>query len=121
MGRNRSTASYKVNAVLQKLISKHFLSQVFQKLAIPVSVKISDFKLYWDKRTTTEKQNDLCFFSKDMIEVINKTNSRLLLAEYISKSRQLSINPSPQKVHKDEEYKLLNALELLWSVDQTQK
>jgi hypothetical protein len=52
-----------------------------------------------------------------MIEVINKTNSRLLLAEYISKSRQLSINPSPQKVHKDEEYKLLNALELLWSVD----
>ena len=51
-----------------------------------------------------------------MIEVINKTNSRLLLSEYITKSRQMAIDPN-QAVAEEPEYKLLNALELLWSVN----
>jgi hypothetical protein len=41
-----------------------------------------------------------------MIDLVNKTNNKLLYAEFLSKSHS-----------KDDDYRLLNALELLWSVD----
>lgn len=64
----------------------------------------------------------LCFLQKELIEIVNKTNTRLLYAQYFEKlekeGRQRVSNAETIVDAKEDDYKLLNAFEMLWNLDQ---
>ena len=74
----------KVNPRLKPLLSKHFLQRI-PKVSIPVALSLEQFNTYWDKCPMSLKRNSLVFFSKELIDLVNKTNSRLLYCDLISK------------------------------------
>ena len=76
----------KVNNRLKALVSKHFVQRL-PKLTIPVAVTEETFIGYWDKCPLSIKRNSLIFFSKDLIDFVNKTNNRLLYCDLLSKKQ----------------------------------
>ena len=85
---------------------------------MPLSASIDDFKLYWEKCSISLKRNSLIFFSKDLIDLVNKTNNRLLYCELLNKKQA---NSNQHFNQKQNDYQLLNALEMLWNIENTQK
>jgi hypothetical protein len=57
------------------------------------------------------------FFSKDLIELVNKTNNRLLYCDLLSKK---SSSSQPEANQSQQDYQLLNAFEMLWNIENTQ-
>ena len=76
----------KVNPRLRGLVSKHFIQRL-PKISMPVQVTLADFNLFWDKTSLALKRNSLIFFSKDLIDLVNKINSRLLYCDLVSKKQ----------------------------------
>jgi hypothetical protein len=73
-----------VHSKLKQFLSKH-LVQRLSKIAMPVSVTMQEFKQYWNACSVSAKRNSLIFFSKDLIDLINKTNARLLYCDLLVK------------------------------------
>jgi hypothetical protein len=76
----------KVHSSIKSLFSKHFLQRL-PKITIPLKITLPEFKQYWDKSSFTLKKNSLCFFSKELIDFVNKTNNRLLYNDLLSKNK----------------------------------
>ena len=76
----------KVHSKLRAVVSKHFIQRL-PKITMPVAFLPSDFKQYWSKCSLTLKRNSLIFFSKDLIDLVNKTNNRLLYCDLLAKKQ----------------------------------
>ena len=65
------------------------------------------------------KHTSLCFFSKELIDLVNKTNSKLLYADFLLKNTSTeSKNKSAIVASTDQDdYTLLNTFEMLWNID----
>jgi len=74
----------KVSSRLKPLLSKHFVQRL-PNVSIPVALSLEQFNDYWDKCPMSIKRNSLVFFSKELIDLVNKTNSRLLYCDLLSK------------------------------------
>ena len=105
----------KVNPRLKSLLSKHFVQRL-PKVFIPVQVTYEVFSQFWEKCPLSLKRNALVFFSKDLIELVNKTNNRLLYCDLLSKKS----SGSQENVTQQQDYQLLNAFEMLWNIENTQ-
>lgn len=82
-------------------------------------VQVTDFKLFWEKSAPMSlKRNSLIFFSKEVIDLVNKVNSRLLYQDLLSK-KQGSSSDSNAASSSSQDYMLLNALEMLWNIENT--
>ena len=107
---------------------KRFVSHQLPKLVFEVSnsskegftVSREEFLNYWlDTLSQHHRKQALCFFTQDLIDLVNKTNSRLLCKDLISKhlteeAKQVSTEDD------DDKYQLLNAFEMLWNVNEKQ-
>lgn len=74
----------KISPRLKPLLSKHFVQRL-PKVCIPVDFSLEQFNAYWEKCPLSLKRNSLVFFSKELIDLVNKTNSRLLYCDLLSK------------------------------------
>ena len=67
--------------------------------------------------TLQHRKQALCFFMPELIDLVNKTNSRLLygdLVKSISRSKSQELSADDENL-----YQLLNVFEMLWNVDKT--
>ena len=102
----------KINDRLKKVLSKHFIKALFAKIAVPIKADRSSILQYWQSCPKNLKHTSLCFFSKELIELVNNTNTKLLYADFLIKT-----NRGKQETSADDGYELLNAFELLWNVE----
>ena len=102
----------KINERLRRVLSKHFISKLFAKVAVPIQADRAAVLAYWQACPTNLKHTSLCFFSKELIELVNNTNTKLLYADFLIKT-----NRKTESVRPDPEYHLLNSFELLWNVE----
>ena len=105
----------KVSPRLKLLVSKHFIQRL-PKVSIPVSITQQSFLQYWERCPLATKRSSLVFFSKDLIEFVNKTNNRLLYCDLLHKKQQASQGAAAGS----QDYQLLNAFEMLWNIENTQ-
>lgn len=109
----------KLHPYLQKLLSKHFVQHVLPNLVFPISHPViitqESFSTYWQNELTlSHRKQSMCFFMEEVIEMVNKTNSRLLYEDLVTNIK----NKDKMKVDDDEDkYMLLNVFEMLWNVD----
>lgn len=110
----------KVHPYLSSLLSKHFISHILPKLVFPISspfdVSRKTFIKYWTSELSTfHKKQALCFFMDEIVEMVNKTNSRLLYDDLIKNIK----NKNKQAITQtdDDQYQLLNVFEMLWNVN----
>jgi hypothetical protein len=68
---------------LKQFVSKGF-NQKLPKISNVLKFKRSEFETFWTS-LTYPKQTYLYFFSKDLIDLINKTNCKLLCADLVLK------------------------------------
>lgn len=96
----------KLHDRLRKLLSKHFVKSLFNKYAVPIKANRQSILAYWHSCPQQLKHTSLCFFSKELIELVNNTNTKLLYADFLMKPGKST----------ETDYNLLNAFELLWNV-----
>jgi hypothetical protein len=74
---------------------------------------------YWTSELSIiHKKQALCFFMDEIVEMVNKTNSRLLYDDLISNIKNKSAKEALQsQSNDDDKYQLLNVFEMLWNVD----
>ena len=111
----------KINPKLRKLLSKHFANQVFGRVGVPISATREDIAGYWSKCPKQLQTTSLCFFSKELIDLVNVTNSKLLCAEFIVKSPAADQDATNDANTANDDWSLLNTFEMLWNVDQAAK
>ena len=109
----------KVHPYLSSLLTKHFVQHALPKIVFPISspfdVTQASFLKYWNNQLSMiHKKQALCFFMDEIVEMVNKTNSRLLYDDIISNIRNKSNKPISSD---DDKYQLLDAFEMLWNVD----
>lgn len=61
----------------------------------------------------------MCFFMEEIVEMVNKTNSRLLYEDLVCNIKNKENGNKLETSMDDEEdkYQLLNVFEMLWNVD----
>ena len=118
----------KLHPYLHKIVSKHFALNHLPKIVFPLEkcscepvlgpfwVSQSSFRTYWHGCLTAQhRKQSLCFFMPELIDLVNKTNSRLLYDDLVK-----SLNVSKREASDDaDQYQLLNTFEMLWNVDKT--
>jgi hypothetical protein len=125
----------KLHPYLHKLLSKHFISNHLPKLIFALEpsdltkerkkgqfiVNKQSFKKYWiEKLSVQHRKQALYFFMPELIELVNKTNSRLLYSDLVqSISLQKENSDKPLEEQNENEYHLLNVFEMLWNVDKS--
>lgn len=103
----------KINDRLRRILSKHFVKSLFAKVAVPIKADRHAVTSYWKSCPQNLKHTSLCFFSKELIELVNNTNTKLLYANFLIKTNKARSSV----LSEDSNYNLLNAFELLWNVD----
>ena len=78
----------KVSNRVRRMLSKHFTTKILPKIAEPLDAKKSDIKVFWESCSKEFKQSSLCFFSEELIELVDKTNNKLLCAELLAKASE---------------------------------
>ena len=96
-------------SLLRQFFNKHFL-QKLPKISQNISFSREDFLSFWTSLPDYTKQQSLIFFSKDLIQLVNKTNTKLLCSEVVNKKKNNASESS-------KDYQLLNAFEMLWNID----
>jgi len=76
----------KVSNRLRRMLSKHFATKILPKLVEPIDSTKEDIEGYWSSCSKEFKFNSLCFCSQELIDLVNKTNSKLLYAELLMKA-----------------------------------
>ena len=56
------------------MLSKHFVTKVLPRAAEPLQASKEEIEAYWDSCTKEFKLSSLCFFSQELIDLVNKTN-----------------------------------------------
>lgn len=130
----------KVSNQLRRMLSKHFVTKMLPELAEPIETSKEDVYAYWESCSKEFKLSSLCFFSQDLIDLVNKTNSKLLYAQLLAKasesakkqrstshqgqSSQSSTPDQSARCEQDQDdegdFSLLNAFEMLWNVESAQ-
>ena len=118
----------KVSHKLRAMLSKHFVNKILPGISEPLDATKETIELFWKSSTKEFKVNSLSFFSPELIDLVNKTNSKLLYAELLAKaSEQVQRKKRLQAIgaaktetksidgDDDEDYSLLNAFEMLWA------
>ncbi len=78
----------KVSNRLRQMLSKHFVVKILPNIAEPVTCTKDDIWQFWKESAKDMKANQLSFFSQELIELVNKTNSKLLYAELLTKASE---------------------------------
>lgn len=81
----------KIHARLRKVLSKHFIKSLFAKIAVPIKADRQSIVAYWQSCPQALKHTSLCFFSKELIELVNNTNTKLLYADFLIKTNHSKI------------------------------
>ena len=73
----------RLHPYLKDLITPHFEKQILPKLVFPVSepfvvTKESFLDYFMNVLSLTHRQHALCFFMSEIVDLVNKTNGRLL-------------------------------------------
>ena len=78
------------------MLSKFFITRVLPQGGQSIQIDTDKVLHFWNKKCSKEfKLTSMCFFSKELIDIVNKTNSKLLYAELLSKaSEQAQIRQS---------------------------
>jgi hypothetical protein len=119
----------KINARLRKVLSKHFVNKLFVSVAVPIRADRESIVTYWLNCPQALKHTSLCFFSKELIELVNNTNTKLLYADFLTKTNRGRTKSGDESLESqtladdkgpgssEDDYQLLNAFELLWNVE----
>ena len=78
----------KVSNRARRMLSKHFVTKILPKIAEPLEAERSDIYSFWQDCSKEFKQSSLCFFSEELIELVDKTNNKLLCAELLAKASE---------------------------------
>ena len=78
----------KVSNQLRRMLSKHFVAKLLPRLAEPIEVNREEVFAYWEASSKEFKLSSLCFFSQELIDLVNKTNSKLLYAQLLAKASE---------------------------------
>ena len=78
----------KVSNRMRKMLSKHFVTKILPKIAEPIDASKAEIQAYWDACSKEFKLSSLCFFSQELIDLVNKTNNKLLYAEILTKASE---------------------------------
>jgi len=70
------------------MLSKHFVTKILPGIAEPLSCTEEDIYTFWRESAKDMKANQLSFFSQELIDLVNKTNSKLLYAELLTKASE---------------------------------
>ena len=73
----------KINTKLRKILTRYFVNQIIGQVGVPIRVTRDEIADYWLNCPKNLKHTSLCFFSKELIELVNKTNSKLLYADLL--------------------------------------
>jgi hypothetical protein len=121
----------RIHPLLKDLINPHFEKHILPDLLFPVSdplnVQRDNFLDYFlNVLTLQHRKHALCFFMSEIVDLVNKTNSRLLyesLLQNISDRQKSSEKDckmlKAQEDEGEEDFPLLNAFEMLWNVTET--
>ena len=106
----------RLHPYLSDLVSPHFQNNILPKLVFPVShpfvVTQKSFLDYFMKvLSLSHRQHSLCFFMSDLVDMVNKTNGRLLYESLLSNIEQA------RSTDDEDKYQLLSVFEMLWNVD----
>ena len=79
----------KLHPYLSSLLTKHFIQHTLPKIVFPITspfdVSQAGFMKYWNNELSIlHKKQALCFFMDEIVEMVNKTNSRLLYDDLMS-------------------------------------
>ena len=78
----------KVSGRLRRMLPKHFITRNLPQLVEPIEADLASISEFWQECSREFKLSSLCFFSPDLIDLVNKTNSKLLYAELLAKATQ---------------------------------
>ena len=73
---------------MRRMLSKHFVTKMLPKVAEPIDASKEAIQAYWDTCSKEFKLSSLCFFSQELIDLVNKTNNKLLYAEILAKASE---------------------------------
>lgn len=114
----------KLHPYLSSLLSKQFIQHTLPKIVFPISspfdVCQADFMKYWNNELSMmHRKQALCFFMDEIVEMVNKTNSRLLYDDLITNIKKCQIKSSALTTSStdDDKYQLLNVFEMLWNIE----
>jgi len=78
----------KVSNRLRKMLSKFFITKKLPTIAEPIDASKSDIKAFWQECSKEFKLSQMYFFSQELIDLVNKTNNKLLYAEILTKASE---------------------------------
>ena len=78
----------KVSNRMRRMLSKHFITKMLPLIAEPIDASRPAIQEYWDSCSKEFKLSSLCFFSQELIDLVNKTNNKLLYAEILAKASE---------------------------------
>ena len=110
------------------MLSKYFINRVLPDKSQTLQIEKEKVIKFWATACSREfRLTSMCFFSRELIELVNKTNSKLLYAELLTKateqqaqqiqSKKVKEDANNKLAETEEDYSLLNAFEMLWNVD----
>lgn len=70
------------------MLSKHFVTKILPGISEPLDASKEAIEEFWSTSTKEFKVNSLSFFSPELIDLVNKTNSKLLYAELLAKASE---------------------------------
>ena len=78
----------KVAGRLRPILSKRFISKSLPELTEPIEATEQALRDFWNQCSHDYKLNSLCFLQPELTELVNKTNSRLLYADLLTKASE---------------------------------
>ena len=93
----------KVANRLRRMLSKHFTMKMLPKLAEPIDATKENIEAYWLDCSKEFKLSSLCFFSQELIDLVNKTNQKLLYAELLTKASESALKKKHQQQERSSE------------------
>ena len=107
----------KIKAKLRKILTRHFVNQIIGQVGVPIKVQRDEITRYWLNCPKNLKHTSLCFFSKELIDLVNKTNSKLLYADLLRTAQNDKPSSSSTEDTEQDDYSLLNTFEMLWNIE----
>ena len=78
----------KISTRLRQMLSRHFVSKILPGICQPIAASKDAIEAFWTACSKECKVNSLSFFSPELIDLVNKTNSKLLYAELLAKASE---------------------------------
>lgn len=108
--------------MIASILSKYYLNKHLPKIVVSLDesdeyqITREKFLQYWiHNLSLSHRKQALCFFMEELIELVNKTNNRLLCRDLV-KNLEKPIKLE-EEADQDDRYQLLNMFEMLWNID----